>query len=738
MDRQQLIAVLTAAMGEEKFDWYADSVNGNDANAGTSRGAALKTLSALVGKTIAAGQKVGLTGTFRETLTVPSSGTAGSRITYKSYGGRATISGADIATTWETAGYDISTIAGFVTALGGDAVVQAIYDTRYGITTSSNVVDAWDDARGAAGYGPQLTAATTTRPAWDNTNKLITFDGSNDHLISAAFTGFNLNTTKTLIIISSGAATAWRGFVCIRNAAGTRYAQIVRLAGTTYSGEAYNGTGANPRPDSGVATSTTRRLVYFQHKSGNDTLGASIAVSDAAAVAATSILNTTDDYLMDVSGFNSNDRWAAQIVRAVLVIEGNLSSTQIALLQAWAYNQHAAVMESAAAVSDPSNIWQSTVAATPKQVYKDGVRATKGASAITLTDGQWFASGTTLYFNNAAGNPDTAGIVIEASVRDNDGYYNGGDYVTLDNLHVTKANLYGINIGASDHTIDGSTVQNCLTDYNYDVGIFSWVPTSNAGLTQILSCETAYNGLQAGVDGTTAAHVGLEILGSNATYGTLVEWLNSHHNYWGAELDQGSENTTLLFSNIHDNSRMGLNIDNSHHNLVAYCLITNNGDLWGLRIWSATDQTLTDNRLYNLTIAGQGSGILIEDKQVDLKVKNNIIYNPTGLCLSVDAVAVAQSTGLEIDYNCYWKVGADPQMWSWNGTVYTKSQFATYQAASGQDAHSVCADPLFVSASDFHLQAGSPCINAGVSVALTADYAGVAVGNPPEIGAYEY
>ena len=35
------------------------------------------------------------------------------------------------------------------------------------------------------------------------------------------------------------------------------------------------------------------------------------------------------------------------------------------------------------------------------------------------------------------------------------------------------------------------------------------------------------------------------------------------------------------------------------------------------------------------------------------------------------------------------------------------------------------------------LQAGSPCINAGVGVGLTEDYDGNAVADPPDMGAYE-
>jgi hypothetical protein len=48
-------------------------------------------------------------------------------------------------------------------------------------------------------------------------------------------------------------------------------------------------------------------------------------------------------------------------------------------------------------------------------------------------------------------------------------------------------------------------------------------------------------------------------------------------------------------------------------------------------------------------------------------------------------------------------------------------------------------DPLFVSSSDFHLQAGSPAIGKGIKIAgITTDFAGTTLNDPPSIGAYEY
>jgi len=95
--------------------------------------------------------------------------------------------------------------------------------------------------------------------------------------------------------------------------------------------------------------------------------------------------------------------------------------------------------------------------------------------------------------------------------------------------------------------------------------------------------------------------------------------------------------------------------------------------------------------------------------------KNNIIY-------STVPNLVQTTSDFVFDHNIYWTVGVAPD-WNINGTDY--ASLASYQSASGQDAHSLYADPMLNTpayhsagrpTSAFTLLPGSPAIGAGVNV----------------------
>ena len=105
---------------------------------------------------------------------------------------------------------------------------------------------------------------------------------------------------------------------------------------------------------------------------------------------------------------------------------------------------------------------------------------------------------------------------------------------------------------------------------------------------------------------------------------------------------------------------------------------------------------------------------------VDQNASSTKLYD----CIAVDNglttnrydlwVDAGSSSGFQSDYNLFWNSTTRPPV-LYTLTMY--SSVAAYSAASGQDAHTLQADPRFVdpSAGDFQLMAGSPAIDSGTS-----------------------
>jgi beta-glucanase (GH16 family) len=127
------------------------------------------------------------------------------------------------------------------------------------------------------------------------------------------------------------------------------------------------------------------------------------------------------------------------------------------------------------------------------------------------------------------------------------------------------------------------------------------------------------------------------------------------------------------------------------------------------------------NLLHN-TIVEHYFGIVVPDTATGWVIKNNLVVNDTawrgdtnGLHTPLYVTTAGDIANNTFDNNCYWfKNGARS-----NNPIRVGSStesLATWQARSSHpDAHSISADPLFVTKyTDLHLQATSPCKNAGV------------------------
>ena len=129
----------------------------------------------------------------------------------------------------------------------------------------------------------------------------------------------------------------------------------------------------------------------------------------------------------------------------------------------------------------------------------------------------------------------------------------------------------------------------------------------------------------------------------------------------------------------------------------------------------------------------RGIGITAHGTITNMNIQNNIIYgfDNHGINISERVAGVLTIDTLNVTYNNLYSNGTNTVVVG--GTVDVTDDDIT--------TGNITTDPTFESTSDYHLQAGSGCINAGIATGLafiTTDNDDVAVGNPPEIGAYEY
>ncbi len=140
-----------------------------------------------------------------------------------------------------------------------------------------------------------------------------------------------------------------------------------------------------------------------------------------------------------------------------------------------------------------------------------------------------------------------------------------------------------------------------------------------------------------------------------------------------------------------------------------------------------TDQASGTTAALNITSAVVAAGAL--------DVRNNIFANTQTAGATRYSVhsAAASNVFSTINYNDYFSTGSVGFLGGIRATL------AEWQAATGQDANSLAVDPLFVSPTDLHIQAGSPMVNAGTPVAeVTTDIDGDArSATTPDIGADE-
>lgn len=277
---------------------------------------------------------------------------------------------------------------------------------------------------------------------------------------------------------------------------------------------------------------------------------------------------------------------------------------------------------------------------------------------------------------------------------------------------------------ATGHTVSGNTIH-----HNDAAGIKlrMWDAPSNS----VISSNTIYQNGASGITiNTDSAGI---IVENNTVYenGQIVA------DTYGIDLFKVGSNNVVRYNKVHGHNYVGTDAGGIRFdaepggifgtgNKIYYNVIYNERN--GIQLLGPDGAVVYNNSIYNSGVTGIWLHGADSDSSV---VKNNIVHTAgTNLIYNQDA------TNSVVNYNLYYP--STGTKFNWNDIAYN---FADWKTNSSQDANSPTpADPLFVSASDFHLQASSPAINTGVDVGLTTDYEDnpVPYGLTPDIGAYEY
>lgn len=290
--------------------------------------------------------------------------------------------------------------------------------------------------------------------------------------------------------------------------------------------------------------------------------------------------------------------------------------------------------------------------------------------------------------------------------------FDGRSNIKIIGMTVTNAGGHGMygGGGVSNITIQGNTVSK-----SKDGGIFV-----GDGSNVVIDGNTVTenNGGAAGGDIEQAANEGITLFNiktfeikNNIVHGNFEEGIdvkngttdgsihnNSVYDNNGPNIYIDGASNTKVYSNIAHSARgsskagIGLAVESggSASNLEIYNNILYNNPGGGIDSWVGNYSNV---KAINNTIANNGKGAITGSGISNSIARNNIIFN--------NAISAGGYT---------------------------------------QD-HNLTTDPGFVSATDFHLKAGSPAIDAGANDgAPTTDFAGAArpVGSAVDIGAYEF
>ncbi len=165
-----------------------------------------------------------------------------------------------------------------------------------------------------------------------------------------------------------------------------------------------------------------------------------------------------------------------------------------------------------------------------------------------------------------------------------------------------------------------------------------------------------------------------------------------------------------------------------HH--ITLCANEVSGGHYGLRFRNCPNVEAFNNMIYGATSAGLHAhetpnshfsfNSILDNSDYSLRYgsgneegtcRYNNVYNYSAS--AAYGCVFYQSTPSIHDYNNFYAPNGSPTARYFHVVCHTLSEL---QAVSGQEAHSISVDPMFISATDLHISGNSPCVGAGIGI----------------------
>lgn len=652
-------------------DYYLDATGGLDTNAGTSTGEAWKTIAKLNAATLSAGDRVYFKRgeKWRETIQIPSSGTATAPIKIDAYstGADPIIDGSEI-------------MSDYVQISGDGHVAKDDYSTgalaAWWSSSANSLVDTWANLGIAA-----PTGAGTNGLKLDSTG------------VTAAYAKKDFAGGLNAIWIEGDFLSPASGgnrilLLTIRDTDGTAVASL-RYENATSALRFYNyltSFGITASSPSGNSTWRKVKMFVMFDVYGDGTKGKVEVWQDGVSV----ISATTGD------GVSLGTKKIGSVT-----VQHSTSTAQAEPLYCGPVRYALYPFDVGAGLYTQTmpNALPADVDAAPPRIFVDGVRSDLAEAAVGDVDatGEWAYDATyhQIYWFD---DPGASEYEIPVRQRALDWANLAGtvnSYVHVKNLELRRTVASAVRtVGSSlsGKTCIGSKISKCNIRQSLYSGIAIQYDTQNFDVSGCLISE--------------CGHAGIFMNLANAD--SLVP-----------------TDIFICDNYIHDCGRQGITLElvknceisrNLIHSIVTHQTFAHGIELKGSNPGPKGTVRIQNNTVYGCEVAAFGVGN--SDTGLIKVIARNNIFVATG---SGKALIVLSGTGRwDFDYNCFWHETAGNVMIT-DGSDYTRTQFAAYQSAKGRESNGLCVDPLFVSASDddFRLTSGSQCKNGGMGVAFT-------------------